>query len=146
MNNSAPVSILLVDDHALIRESWKLLLENNPRFKVIAECGNGPSAVAFTRELVPDIILLDVNMNPPDGLNLTQKLLHAAPGSRIIGLSVNNSPRVALRMVELGAKGYLTKTSSLEEISYGILQVYYGKEYICDEIRNNTAQGEPRPD
>ena len=144
MTKTVPVTILLVDDHALIRESWKILLENNPRFKVIAECGNGPSAIAFTRELGPDIILLDVNMHPPDGLNLTQKLLDVAPESRIIGLSVNNSPRVALRMVELGAKRYLTKTSSLQEINYGILEVFDGKEYICDEIKKNTPQQEPK--
>ncbi len=137
MNIHDPVSILLVDDHALIRESWKILLESNPRFKVIAECGSAPSAIAFSRELSPDIILLDVNMNPPDGLNLTEKLIVAAPQSRIIGLSVNNSPRVAYRMIELGAKGYLTKTSSLEEINFGIIEVLGGKEYICEEIRIN---------
>jgi len=142
MNKSAPVSILLVDDHVLIRESWKILLENNPHFKVIAECGNGPSAIAFARELAPDIILLDVNMQPPDGLNLTQKLLQAVPNSKIIGLSVNNSPRVALRMVELGAKGYLTKTSPLMEINHGITEVLYGRVYICEEIKQNIPQDE----
>lgn len=130
-----PIRIILVDDHKLVRESWKVLLENNPLFKVIADCDNGYSAVEQTQKLLPDIVLVDINMSPINGFALTEKLRLVVPSIKVIGLSVNNQPKYATRMMELGAKGYITKTSSLEEIHRGISQVSNGGEFICDEIR-----------
>src|SRR5690242_13073639 len=127
-----PIRIILVDDHQLVRESWKVLLENNPSFKVIADCDNGNSAVEQTRELLPDVVLVDINMSPVNGFALTEKLRETVPGTKVIGLSVNNQPKYATRMIELGAQGYITKTSSLEEIHRGINQVCDGHMYICD--------------
>jgi len=131
-----PIRIILVDDHKLVRESWKILLENNPSFKVIAECDNGYSAVEQTQQLLPDIVLVDINMSPVQGFALTKKLCEMVPSSKVIGLSVNNQPKYATRMMELGAKGYITKTSSLEEIHRGISFVNSGGLFICDEIKH----------
>ena len=130
-----PVRIILVDDHQLVRESWKVLLENNPSFKVICDCNSGVNAVEQTQRLMPDIVLVDINMSPVNGFALTEKLRDTVPNAKVIGLSVNNQPKYAARMIELGARGYITKTSSLEEIHRGISQVNNGAVYICDEIR-----------
>jgi DNA-binding NarL/FixJ family response regulator len=140
--SKAPIRIMLVDDHKIVRKSWKALLENNPRFTVIADCDNGQSAIEQAEVLIPDIMLVDINMSPLNGFAVTERVLETTPSIKIIGLSVNNQPKYAIRMVELGAKGYLTKTSSLEEINHGIMEVYRGEFYICEEVTRNMPASE----
>jgi DNA-binding NarL/FixJ family response regulator len=137
-----PIRIMLVDDHQIVRKSWKSLLENNPRFQVIADCDNGQSAIEQAEELIPDIMLVDINMSPLNGFTVTERVLETTPSIKIIGLSVNNQPKYAIKMVELGARGYLTKTSSLEEINHGILEVHKGEFYICEEVTRNMPASE----
>lgn len=140
--STAEIRIILADDHKLIRESWRGLLENNPRFKVIADCNNGEDAVRYTRQLLPDILLVDINMSPESGFEVTRQVTEKFPTVRVIGLSVNNEPRYAIKMVKLGARGYLTKTSSLEEIKHGITEVHNGHTYICEEVRKYIPPSE----
>ncbi|MDZ4808255.1 MAG: response regulator transcription factor [Bacteroidota bacterium] len=140
--NKELIRIMLVDDHKIVRKAWKSLLENNPRFQVIADCDNGQSAIEQARELIPDIMLVDINMSPLNGFTVTERVLETNPSIKIIGLSVNNQPKYAIKMVELGARGYLTKTSSLEEINHGILEVYKGEFYICEEVTRNMPASE----
>jgi two-component system, NarL family, invasion response regulator UvrY len=130
------IRIVLADDHQLIRESWRMLLENNPRFKVVADCSNGHDAIRCISEHSPDILLVDINMQPLNGFEVVRQVVVNNPAVRIIGMSVNNQPKYATRMVEMGARGFLTKTSSLSEIHHGIEQVYNGEVYICDEVRS----------
>ncbi|HRG83430.1 MAG TPA: response regulator transcription factor [Chitinophagaceae bacterium] len=130
------IRIVLADDHQLIRESWRMLLENNPRFKVVADCSNGHDAIRCANEHRPDILLVDINMQPLNGFEVVRQVVEKNPSVRIIGMSVNNQPKYATRMVEMGARGYLTKTSSLAEIQHGIEQVYNGEVYICEEVKN----------
>jgi two-component system, NarL family, invasion response regulator UvrY len=137
-----PIRIILVDDHKLVRQSWKMLLENNPQFKVVADCENGESAIEETKKHTPDIILVDINMSPDNGFIVTEQILRLAPATKIIGISANNQPKYATRMLGLGAKGYLTKTSSLEEINHGINEVYDGRFYICNEIKKHMPPSE----
>jgi two-component system invasion response regulator UvrY len=141
MNND-PIRIILVDDHKLVRQSWRILLETNPRFAVIAECDNGTKALELAKKHTPDVMLVDINMAPMNGFVVTQKIVEKLPSIRIIGLSVNNLPNYALRMLKLGAKGYLTKTSPLEEITEGIIQVFNGQKYVCEEIKRNMGTDE----
>ncbi|HOZ68886.1 MAG TPA: response regulator transcription factor [Chitinophagaceae bacterium] len=131
------IRIMLVDDHPLVRESWKLLLENNPRFEIVADYSNGAEALENIPSLKPDILLVDINMAPLDGFAVTKSVNTMMPEIKIIGLSVHNQPKYATRLLQLGARGFLTKTSSLEEINHGILAVHQGKVYICDEIKRN---------
>lgn len=140
--SSSTIRIVIADDHQFIRESWKALLENNPRFKVVAECVNGEQAILQARELLPDIMLVDINMSPDSGFEVTRRVTEEIPRVRIIGISVNNQPKYAEKMVQLGAKGYLTKTSSLKEINRGITEVYNGNIYICEEIKKHLPSSE----
>lgn len=133
--SSTPIRIILVDDHKLVRQLWVGLLQNNKRFQVIADCETGDEAILKSKELKPDILLVDINMSPTNGFEVTKKVVADNPSVKIIGLSVNNQPTYAIRMLELGGKGYFTKTSSLEEITNGIIEVYNGNEYICEEVR-----------
>ncbi|OSZ80215.1 hypothetical protein CAP36_02890 [Chitinophagaceae bacterium IBVUCB2] len=131
------IRIVLVDDHELVRQSWKMLLENNPRLEVVADFENGQAVIDQVQKISPDIILVDINMSPENGFVITEKLMGLIPSLKIIGLSANNQPKYASRMIEVGARGYLTKTSSLEEINQGIIEVYEGRLYICDEIKKH---------
>lgn len=135
------IRIILVDDHKLVRKSWKTLLENNPRFQVVADCDNGHSAIEQAEEFVPDIMLIDINMSPLNGFMVTERVLEKNPRIKIIGLSVNNQAKYANKMVALGARGYLTKTSPLDEINHGILEVHDGNLYICEEVKKHMPPG-----
>ena len=135
--SNVPIRIILVDDHKIVRESWKMLLENNPRFRVIAVCEDGHSAIEEAKKQNPDIMLVDVNMLPVNGFTVTEKVMEINSSIKIIGLSISNQPMYANRMLELGAKGFITKTSPIDEVNHGILEVYKGELYICNEMRKN---------
>jgi DNA-binding NarL/FixJ family response regulator len=79
-------------------------------------------------------------MSPLNGFSLTEKMTETLPEVKVIGLSVSNQPKYASRMISLGARGYLTKTSSLEEIQLGIQKVNMGEIYICEEIKKQLAE------
>ncbi|MBN8674036.1 MAG: response regulator transcription factor [Chitinophagales bacterium] len=134
--NNHPIRIILVDDHKLARESWSMLLDYDIRFSVIKECENGPDAIQEVSRLKPDILLVDINMYPLNGFEVTQKVLEADPSMKIIGISVNNQPSYANKMLELGARGFVTKGSPFEEITHAIVEVHNGRNYVCNEIRN----------
>ncbi len=129
-----PIRIILVDDHHVILTSWKTLLETSPCLKVIAECDNGEIAIREAERLIPDIMLVDIKMTPLNGFEITERLLQKIPSIKIIGISVNNQPHYASKMLEFGARGFLTKTSTLEEIHHAIREVQQGNYYICEEI------------
>ena len=133
------IRIVLVDDHEAVRESWKFFLEKEERFVVVAQCKNGREAIEQAQTLMPDIILMDINMSVINGFEATRKIIEIMPSVRIIGLSVNNHPGYAAKMLELGAKGFVTKTSPLSELTRAILKVHAGEEYVCDEINNDTT-------
>jgi two-component system, NarL family, invasion response regulator UvrY len=132
------IRIILVDDHQAIRESWKLLLEKNGRFIVIGQCNDGGDAIEQAHRLLPDVMLMDINMNHVNGFEATRKIMEKNPSVKIIGISVNNHPGYAAKMIGLGAKGFVTKSSPFAELETAILKVYKGEHYICDEIRNDS--------
>lgn len=132
--NKTPISIVLIDDHKIIRNLYRKYLESYQQFTVIADYEDGVTAIEAIKTLMPDIILVDINMSPVNGLYVTENVLKNNPQQKIIGLSVKNQPAYARHMLELGAKGYLTKTSPIEEIIEGINEVYIGNTYICKEV------------
>jgi len=139
--NTAPIRIILVDDHKIVRESWKMLLENNPQFQVIAVYENGQTAIEEVQKHIPDVMLVDVNMSPLNGFDVTQRTKEINSSIKIIGISISTQAVFAQRMLALGATGYLTKTSPLEEIYHCIHEVHNGGRYICEEIRKNMPPG-----
>lgn len=134
------VSILIADDHKLIRETWSYILNNEPRFEVVAECGDSEQAVEVARTKRPQIVLMDINMTPISGFEATEKIRKVSPTSKIIGVSMHSQPAYAKKMLQIGARGYVTKNSSKEEMIKAILEVQNGNKYICDEIKNNISE------
>ena len=137
--NLPQIRIVPVDDHELVRGSWKLLLKQDTRFSVIGECRNGAEAIEEAQKLKPDIIIMDINMYPMNGMEATEKISQVAPSVKIIGLSINNQPAYVQKMMNAGAKGYMTKNSSLHEMTHAIMEVHNGRQYICEEIRQKMG-------
>jgi DNA-binding NarL/FixJ family response regulator len=133
------ISILIADDHKLIREIWGYILNSDSRFEVIAGTGDAAEAVELSKTLRPQMILMDINMPPFSGLEATQKIRKISPASRIIGISMYSLPLYAKKMLQLGAFGYVTKNSSREEMIEAIISVSLGNKYVCSEIRNIIA-------
>jgi DNA-binding NarL/FixJ family response regulator len=134
------ITILLVDDHKLIRDSWSFILNSDPRFVVIGETDSGEEAIQIAKNKKPRIILMDVNMTPVNGFDATQQIHKYSPESRIIAVSMHSMPAYAKKMLQLGAMGYVTKNSSKDEMITAIIEVNNGKKYICEEVKNILAQ------
>ena len=142
MERETPITLILVDDHAMIRQTWKMLLERDRRITVVAECSSGEEAIRMADELRPDVMLMDINMAPINGFEATKAILQKNPQVHIIGISINNQPSYARNMLDIGAKGFVTKNSSREEMIHAITEVYEGRTYVCKEIEQKMDNGE----
>src|SRR6185295_6078588 len=136
------ITILLVDDHKLIRDSWSFILNSDPRFSVIGETSSGQEAIEIARDKRPNVILMDVNMTPVNGFDATKQIHKLSPDSKIIAVSMHTMPAYAKRMLQLGAMGYVTKNSSKDEMIKAIVEVSNGKKYICEEVKAILADQE----
>jgi DNA-binding NarL/FixJ family response regulator len=133
------ISIMVVDDHKLIRETWTYILNSDPRFIVIDACGNSEQSIEIAKEKRPDIVLMDINIQPFNGFEATEKIRRVSPLSKIIALSMHSEPAYAKKMLLVGARGYVSKNSSREEMCLAITEVYKGNKYICSEIKGIIA-------
>lgn len=130
------ITILIADDHTLVRETWAFILNTDSRFKVIAECGSGEEAVEKAKDLRPDVVIMDINLPGMNGIEATQLIRKFSPGTKILGVSLHTQPTYARKMIQKGAMGYVTKNSSREEMFKAILEIIDGKKYVCEEIKN----------
>ena len=140
------ISIMLVDDHTLIRESWRAMLATVENMEIVAECGDGRLAGELARNGRPDIVLLDLTMKPMNGFEVLKIIRQLSPLSKIIGLSMRSEPVFAKKLLRSGAKGYLTKNSPRHEMIDAINEVNKGKIYICQEVQTllsrQTSEGD----
>ena len=130
------ITVRIVDDHTLIRETWSFLLGRNENFEVIAEVGDGQKAIDIARDKRPNIVLLDINMTPLNGFDVLKMIRKQSPGSKVIAVSMHSQPAYAKKMLRMGAKGYITKNSPRQEMLDAIMDVYNGNTYICQEVKN----------
>ncbi len=130
------ISILITDDHMLIREAWSLILNADPRFKVVGEAGSGEAALELARQLSPDIITLDINLPGISGIETVALIRKCSPHTRILGVSMHTQPAYARKMIQKGAMGYVTKNSSSEEMCHAIMEIHSNRKYICGEIKD----------
>ena len=130
------ITILIADDNKYIRETIRFLLSRIDNFKLVGEAESGEEAIYLAKELSPDVILIDINMAPVNGFEATRKILKQSPLTKIIGLSVHKQLSYAKNILQLGAKGYVTKSSPHKEIITAIMEVSEGKEYICSELND----------
>ena len=128
------IRLLLVDDHDAVRESVRVVLEREPDIKVLGEAGEGETALARVLELVPDMVLTDISMPGFDGIELTQRIMKANPGVKVLALSTHRGQYFVEQMLAVGAQGYVNKTAGREELLRAIRTVAAGKRYLCKEV------------
>jgi len=135
MQQSA-LTLMIVDDHPLMRRGVRQLLALDPRLEVIAEANNGTEALAEARRQEPDIILLDLNMKGMSGLDTLKALRHEGISSRILVLTVSDARSDIFAMVDAGADGYLLKDSEPEILLGHILQASRGETVFSEGVAN----------
>ncbi len=133
------ISVLLTDDHELVRTGIKRLLEDSGRIQIVGEAESGEQSIRMADELKPDVILMDINMPGIGGIEACQRILKKHPQQKIIILTVHTEQTIPKRMLEIGAKGYLTKECRLEEMLQGIDNVFNGHSYIASSIAQQLA-------
>lgn len=133
-------TVLIIDDHTLIRESWSLLLSYEKKFDVIGNTGDGDEAIEIVRRDRPELVLLDINMGSISGFDLLKQIRKYSPGTKVIGISMHSQPAYARKMIRGGAKGYVTKNSTTDELLTGIKEVLAGNIFICSEVKNILGQ------
>jgi DNA-binding NarL/FixJ family response regulator len=133
--------ILLADDHAILREGLEALLKKEPGFEVVGSVGDGREALRKTKELCPDVLILDIGMPEMNGVDVARQVSHEFPEIRIIGLSVHTETLYIKRMIQSGAVGYLPKDCASEELCAAIHAVVSGRTYIGKSLMNTTSHG-----
>ena len=128
------IRVMLVDDHHLIRNGLKILIEDANNCFVVGDASSGEDAIAMARSEKPDIVLMDIDMPGIGGLGATQKILHMLPKTKVIMLTAYAHDILSARLLELGAYGYLMKTEGFKTILRAIRQVSKGKYFISPKI------------
>ena len=133
------ISVLLTDDHSLVRSGIRRLLEDSQQVTIVGEAECGEDSISMVRELTPDVILMDVNMPGIGGVEACRRILQRDPKQKIIVLTVHSEQIFPKRMLEIGAKGYLTKECCVDEMIEAIKQVNCGRSYIATSIAQQLA-------
>jgi two-component system response regulator NreC len=128
------MTILLADDHRLLREGLRSLLEEQPDMTVVGEAENGKSAVQLATKLMPDIIIMDISMPGLNGIDATQRILSICPQSKVIALSMHTERRTVVEMINAGASGYLLKDCAFEEVVQAVRAVTANGTYLSPKI------------
>ena len=130
---------MLADDHRIVRESFRALLEAEPSFQVVADVGDGLEAVQTALELKPAVIVMDITMPNLDGPGATRRILSQLPDTRIIALSMHTHHQFVAMMMNAGAAGYVLKSCQAKELIAGIRLVAAGKTYFSPGIKPTAA-------
>lgn len=135
-----PITILLIDDHALIRETWSMILNTNSSFQVVGEAGSAEEGLELVSSLSPAVVIMDINLPGINGIEATEALCKLHPTVKVLGVSLHTQPTYAKKMMAAGALGYVTKNSSREEMFAAIADICMGKKYICQEIKDALSK------
>ncbi|MBN1699202.1 MAG: response regulator transcription factor [Spirochaetales bacterium] len=128
------ISLLLSDDHKIMRDGLKSLVEQLPDIEIAGEAVDGIETIELARSLKPDIVIMDVTMPGLNGIEATRKILEENDGIRIIALSMHSNSRFITEMLSAGASGYLIKDCAFEELASAIKTVYHDGTYLSRSI------------
>jgi DNA-binding NarL/FixJ family response regulator len=145
------ITVYLVDDHTILRDGLKLLLQLQPNFVIVGEAGDGRQAVHDVQKLQPDVVIMDVLMPELNGIEATRQITQTTPHSKIIMLSANTDSEHVFRALQAGATGYLLKASAGSEIVEAIKTVQSGRRYLSHNLSDQLidayiSQREPSQD
>jgi len=129
------IKIILAEDHQIVRNGIKSLLQQDEGLEIIGEAENGNEVFELINSgLIPDLIIADINMPEMDGLSLAAQLKNEYPQVHVIILSMMDHEKYIVQAFDLGVKGYLLKNASINEMIFAIRHIIQGHEYICSEV------------
>jgi two-component system response regulator NreC len=131
---AAPVQVLIVDDHAVVRSGLRLLLDANEDIEVVGEAGSAQDAIFRARELKPAVVLMDVMMPDQSGIDVLPQLLHEQPETKVLILSMQDDPRYVREAFSAGASGYVLKEAADAEVVAAVREVARGGRYVNPEL------------
>lgn len=134
------ITVVIVEDHQLVREMWSELFARNATIEVIGKSGEFNEAIEMIKAKRPDIVLLDINLPQASGFDAVPLIRKFSPGTKVIAVSMHSQPAYAKKMLQLGAKGYVTKNSSRQEILNAIEEVTKDRKYVCTEIKDIISE------
>lgn len=137
--------ILLVDDHAVVRQGYRRLLEDESGIQVIGEASNAAQACERARSLGPDVVVMDIALPGPSGIEATRRMLKDQPHLRILMFSMYDDAIYAHRALEAGALGFLSKASAPEVLVQAIYAVSRGERYVSPDVATNMARSAAQP-
>jgi DNA-binding NarL/FixJ family response regulator len=132
-------SILIADDHSVLRAGLRSLLNAEPGFRVVGEAADGAQAVILAVQLRPDVVVTDINMPGANGIEVTQELRDHLPDTRILILSMHEDSSLVRRALEAGASGYIAKRAAESELIHAVRAVAAGGTYIQPEVQRNVT-------
>ncbi|RDV84068.1 response regulator [Ammonifex thiophilus] len=134
------IKVLVVDDHALVREGIKKLLLEDERLEVVGEAGNGREAVELVKKRPVDVVLLDISMPDMGGVEACREIKRLRPSVAVVALTVHDQEEYCLAMLEAGAAGYVLKESSADQLVEAIVRAAKGEEYLSPRLAGKMVK------
>jgi DNA-binding NarL/FixJ family response regulator len=132
--------ILIADDHRIVRDGLRSLIENETDLELVGMAENGREALQMTRKLKPDVVIMDITMPELNGIDATIQIVDEVPGVKVIALSMHSQKQLIHGMLSAGAAGYLLKESAFEELIKSIRIVCTGKKYLSPDVTDIVLQ------
>lgn len=140
-----PISVLLAEDHLIVREGLRALLKLEADIEVVGEAGNGREAVKLAASLHPDVIVMDIAMPLLNGLEAARQILRASPAAKVLILSAHSDDAYVERVMEIGAAGYLVKQTAAHILPAAIRDIYEGKLFFSPNISKRLSNHQRKP-
>ena len=134
-----PINVMLVDDHAVVRYGFRMLLDATDDIKVVAEAESAEAAYQLIPSAKPDVIVMDISLGGTMGVEATRRIVARDKAARVLGLSSHEDPSYVRYMLKAGALGYLSKRSAPDELMHAIRQVAEGRMYIDSQLSQRMA-------
>jgi two-component system invasion response regulator UvrY len=135
------IRVFVIDDHALVRTGFRLILSNETDMDVVGEAASGEEGLPLIRKLKPDVVLCDLHLPGVSGLEITERIVRGDSGSRVIIVTVQEDGPMPRRLLDAGASGYLGKGCAAEELLRAVRDVARGKRYVGNEMAQRMALG-----
>ena len=135
------VKILLADDHKIMRDGLRSLIEKRPGLQVVAEAENGQTAIKLNRKFRPDVIVMDINMPDLNGIDASRQIVQEFPSTKIIAFSMHTDHQFVAGALKAGVSGYLQKDSAFEELAQAIRTVVANRTYLSSRITGDVVNG-----
>lgn len=137
--NETPITILLADDHRMVREALRSLLEAEPEFQVVAEAADGLAAAELTEKVKPDVLVLDLLLPSLSGLDVMRRVSRRSPRTKVVILSMHTSEAHLVEALRNGAAGYVAKNASAAELAAAIREAVAGQRYVSAPFKQATV-------